>query len=221
MSDEATKKKYEAHILPRWGSLSSISRMVGGNKTVLDVGCASGYLGELLMEEENILYGIDGNEEAIKVAAQKYREVTWFDLNNSDPGRLSALFPGTTFDVIIFADVLEHLLDPEAVLRNFGRLLKPDGKIIISLPNVGLWRVRLNLLLGRFDYTDYGVLDRTHLHLYTFKTGKALVRNAGFQVLAERGGLNFFPFGVLMQAFPFLRRVLSIHIIIEAKKMVQ
>lgn len=220
MSNEATKKKYEANILPRWGSLASIKKLAGKNKTVLDVGCASGYLGEILMKEGNILYGIDGNKEAIEIAGKKYKGVACLDLNNTHFERLETLFGGATFDVIVFADVLEHLLDPETVLRSFGKLLKPDGKVIVSLPNVALWRVRLNLLFGQFDYTDYGVLDRTHLHLYTFKTGKELIQNSGFRVLSEQGALNFLPFGILMQTFPFLRNIFGIHIIVEAKKIV-
>lgn len=221
MSNEATRKKYEANVLPQWGSLSTIKKLVGENKTILDVGCASGYLGELLMKKGNVLYGIDGNKEAIAVAEKKYQKAVWFDLNNSEPDRLRTLFSDTTFDVIIFADVLEHLLDPETTLRGFSKLLKPNGRIVVSLPNVALWRVRLNLLLGHFDYMDYGVLDRTHLHLYTFKTGKELIRNSGFSVVTEQGALNFWFFGILVRFFPFLRNILSIHIIIEGRRSVQ
>lgn len=218
MLNEATMKKYEANILPRWGSLASIKKIVGENKTILDVGCASGYLGELLMKEGNVLYGIDGNKEAIEIASKKYQKAVCFDLNDTDVDRLQTLFEGMTFDAIIFADVLEHLVDPETTLQNFSKLLKSDGRIVISLPNVALWRVRLNLLFGRFDYTDYGVLDRTHLHLYTFKTSKELIKNTGFSIVSEQGALNFWFFGVLVQYIPFLRNILSIHIIIEAKK---
>lgn len=221
MSNEAIEKKYEANVLPKWGSLASIKKLVGKNKTVLDVGCASGYLGEILIKEGNVLYGIDGNKEAIEIAEKKYKGVAHLDLNDTNPDRLENLFDGVIFDVIIFADVLEHLFDPETVLRNFGKFLKPDGRIIVSLPNVALWRVRINLLFGQFNYTDYGVLDRTHLHLYTFKTGKELVRNSGFRAISDRGALNFYPFGVLIQILPFLRKILGIHIIIEAKKSVK
>lgn len=218
MSGEATQKKYEANILPQWGSLSSIKKLVGSGKTVLDVGCASGYLGEILMRDGNIVYGIDGNKEAVEIAGKKYKEVACLDLNDTNPAHLDNIFGGIFFDTIIFADVLEHLLDPEATLRNFSRLLKPGGKIIVSLPNVALWRVRFNLLFGNFNYTDYGVLDRTHLHLYTFKTGKELIENSGLRIISDRGALNFFPFGILVQILPFLKSMLGIHIIIEADK---
>jgi SAM-dependent methyltransferase len=71
------------------------------------------------------------------------------------------------FDTIIFADVLEHLAWPAGVLKKYADLLKPDGTVIVSLPNVGLWSVRLGLLFGRFRYQDSGVLDRTHLRFFT------------------------------------------------------
>lgn len=216
---EATQKKYEATGLPRWGSLASIKRLVGKNKTVLDVGCASGYLGALLMKEGNIVYGIDGNKDAIEIAKKHYRKAMHYDLNTADKDHLTSLFDGITFDTIIFADVLEHLLDPEAALLYFITLLKPNGKIIVSLPNVALWRVRANLLFGNFNYTDYGVLDRTHLHLYTFKTAKEMVRNSGLRIVSEYSALNFYPFGVLVAIFPFLKNILAIHIIIEAEKI--
>lgn len=212
MSNEATKKRYYSCNSSQYTSLAVIKRLVGKNKTVLDVGCASGYLGEMLMEEGNVLYGIDGNADAVEQArSRKYVDVRHIDLNN---------IPHTVFDmkfdVIVFADVLEHLVDPESVLSYFMAFLKPGGKVIVSLPNVALWRVRLNLLLGKFDYTDYGVLDRTHLHLYTFKSAKRFVRNAGYREKRTTHAVNLSLLGILMDLIPFLRSLFSIHVIMEA-----
>ncbi len=214
MNQEAVRKSYErAPVLPLYGSLRTIVRLVGAQRDVLDVGCASGYLGKLLIPHGHRVYGIDGNEKAVEEARGWYDGVLCADLNKHD---LAAPFQGKTFDTIIFADVLEHLLEPEEVLRYFRRLLKTDGKIIVSLPNVALWRVRLNLLLGRFDYADYGVLDRTHLHLYTFASAQRLLEGAGYRVTATHPAMNLFGFGVLTDLFPFLRSLLAIHIILEA-----
>lgn len=213
MSYEATSKRYVSDNFPYWGSLSSIRRIVGKEKTVLDVGCASGYLGDLLMRDGNIMYGVDGNRSAIEKAKGRYEEALCIDLN--EPAHF---FNDTRFDVIVFADVLEHLLDPESILRYCTGLLKPNGRIIVSLPNVALWRIRLQLLCGRFQYTDYGVLDKTHLHLYTFKTAKELMQVSGLRTISERGAMNFMPFGILVSIFPFLKSWLSIHIVIEAEK---
>lgn len=215
MKTEATTKRYErSATLPVYGSLGTIRRMVGTDKTVLDVGCASGYLGEILIDQGNTVYGIDGNKEAIAEAKSIYTDALCLDLNNLSEGRI---FGDTQFDLIVFADVLEHLLDPQATLEYFKQFLKPGGSIIVSLPNVALWRVRLNLLFGRFNYSDYGVLDRTHLHLYTFFSGQKLLMDAGYQIVSSRAAMNLPLFGILVDLFPFLRSLLGIHIILRAR----
>ncbi len=87
------------------------------------------------------------------------------------------------FDVIVLADVLEHLVDPLLVLIRLRDHLKTGGEIIVSLPNVSCYNMRLGLLLGQFNYRDYGVLDSTHLRFFTKRTAKCLVRDAGFQIV--------------------------------------
>jgi len=214
MENEAVTKKYERALrLPFYGSLNVIRKLCGQNRDILDVGCASGYLGKILLSQGNRVYGIDGNNDAVALAKGFYNDALCLDLNHLPQ---EPIFSGKKFDVIVFADVLEHVLDPESVLRYFGQFLKPTGKIIVSLPNVALWRVRLNLLFGKFDYTDYGVLDRTHLHLYTFKSARILLENAGYTVSLSRSAMNLYFFGIATAIFPFLRSLLSIHIIMSA-----
>lgn len=213
MKNEATVKKYErARKLPLYSSLYVIRVLCGQDKDILDVGCASGYLGKLLLSRNNKVYGVDGNSDAIAVAKKIYHDALCLDLNRFPQ---EPIFSGRKFDVIVFADVLEHLLDPEGVLLYFGQYLKPGGKIIVSLPNVALWRVRLGLLCGRFDYTDYGVLDRTHLHLYTFKSAKELLEKSGYTVSSSRPAMNLYLFGIVTTIFPVLKSWLGIHIIME------
>lgn len=216
MSFEAIEKEYQSSKdLPWYGSLNTMRRLCGDGKVILDVGCASGYLGAYLKKQDNTVYGIDGNASALEKAKKIYREVACVDLNRIDFQK--QVLDGASFDVIVFADVLEHLLDPEGVLEYFRKFLKPNGKIVVSLPNVALWRVRFNLLFGKFEYTDYGVLDRTHLHLYTFRTAKDLVEKAGFKTISIRSAENLWIFGVLIEIMPWLRSLLGIHIVIEAK----
>ena len=86
------------------------------------------------------------------------------------------------FDVIVFADVLEHFVHPLDVLAMATSVLAPNGRIIISIPNVAHLSVRLQLLLGSFTYTDRGILDRTHLHFYTKKTLKEMITKAGLHI---------------------------------------
>ncbi len=208
--NEATTKTYiQNNRMFPFGSHSIIKNIIGTNKIVLDVGCASGDLGRLC--ENNTFYGIDGNTDAINKAKLIYKDVKLIDLNLIPANPLF----DEKFDYIIFADVLEHLLYPEQLLMHFRNYLKPEGKIIVSLPNVALWRIRLLLLAGKFDYTDYGVLDRTHLHLYTFDTAKKLLTTVGLNVISEQGAA--YTFGQLLKVHKLLRNLFSVHIIIEAR----
>jgi O-antigen biosynthesis protein len=86
------------------------------------------------------------------------------------------------FDVIAFGDVLEHLRDPEGVLVKMCRLLSSEGYVVASIPNVAHRSVRLSLLFGEFNYSDAGLLDRTHLRFFTRKTVELMVVEAGFRI---------------------------------------
>ena len=85
-------------------------------------------------------------------------------------------------DCVIFADVLEHLVDPWAAVRQAREMLAPGGALVVSIPNVLHHAVVKDLLRGRFDYRDAGVLDRTHLRFFTAATARELVEQAGFRV---------------------------------------
>jgi 2-polyprenyl-3-methyl-5-hydroxy-6-metoxy-1,4-benzoquinol methylase len=90
-------------------------------------------------------------------------------------------FPPDTFDLLILGDVLEHLVDPGASLARLVPLLKPGGQVLASVPNIAHWQVVAGLILGRFDYTDQGVMDRTHLRWFTPKSLRALLESAGLE----------------------------------------
>ncbi|WP_414901614.1 class I SAM-dependent methyltransferase [Sphingomonas flavalba] len=91
------------------------------------------------------------------------------------------------FDLILALDVLEHLTDPQAVLTNLVALLEPGGAVIVSVPNVAHYKVVRDLLLRRrFDYTDAGIMDRTHLRFFTEHSALALMRGAGLNVVDGR-----------------------------------
>lgn len=209
MAEATTKKYLKPPTLPPYGSLSRIIKEVAPGDKVLDVGCSEGYLATYL--PNNKVWGIDGNLDAVKIAKEYCVEAIYCDLN-SIPN--APLFK-EKFDIIVFADVLEHLLYPEEVLRHFSQYLNPGGKVIISLPNIALWRARLNLLFGRFDYTDYGVMDRTHLHLYTFKSAKELLSKSGFQCIKALAASNLL--GSIVHYLPIFNSSLGIHIIMVGK----
>lgn len=95
-------------------------------------------------------------------------------------------FGGEPFDVILFSDMLEHLSDPGDVLERHLALLAPGGHVVISLPNVAIWNVRMGLFFGLFQYTDTGTLDRTHLRFFTRRSLRQFVADAGLAIAGER-----------------------------------
>jgi SAM-dependent methyltransferase len=127
--------------------------------------------------------GIELDAEEAELAREHAERVVVADLDGYDPGELQDI---EGFDVITFGDVLEHLRDPEAVLRSFARLLHRDGYVVVSLPNVAHVDVRLSLLRGRFEYGPWGLLDRTHLRFFTLSSLRQLLRSAGLVIVETR-----------------------------------
>ena len=160
---------------------SLLMRLIPPNSRVLELGCASGYLSGYMEQALGCrVTGLELDPDATQIAAGRCSEVYTVDLDAPDalePAQASA-----PYDVLLAAAVLEHLKYPERLLQNAHELLKPGARVIVSLPNIAHWQVRLKLLLGRFDYEDYGIMDRTHLHLYTVKTGRALLAEQGYSV---------------------------------------
>ncbi|MDP9400309.1 MAG: class I SAM-dependent methyltransferase [Actinomycetota bacterium] len=148
-------------------------------RTVLDVGCGTGSLGAAL--KRFLGAEVAGIELFPEAAAQAERRLDHFI--QADLDRLEALpFPAGHFDVAIFGDVLEHLRDPERLLRVVRRYLSPEGRIICSVPNIKHWSVLLPLLVNdAFAYTDAGLLDRTHVHFFTLEELGSMLTRAGFE----------------------------------------
>ncbi len=165
-------------------SHTQVVDLVGRGKAVLDVGCATGYLARALKDRDCTVSGLEVDPAMAEVARQHLDEVVEADLNATS---LTDLFRPGSFDVVIFADVLEHVLEPERVLREAIPLLRPGGRIVISIPNVSHGSVRLALLQGRWEYVDAGLLDRTHVWFYTRGSLIALVEGAGLAVEHLRG----------------------------------
>jgi len=88
-----------------------------------------------------------------------------------------------SFDAVVCGDLVEHLRDPGSTLARLRPLLRPGGRLVLSTPNVANWALRLSLLGGRWRYTDRGILDRTHAHLFTRKTLIETVEAAGYRVV--------------------------------------
>lgn len=159
---------------------------------VLEVGCATGYVGEYLNRSLNCeIVGVEVFEDAATKARSRgcYTDVLTADIE--DPATFAKL-PVTPFDYVIFGDVLEHLVSPQATLEAVAGVLAPAGRVLICLPNIVHWSMRARVLAGRFDYTDTGLLDRTHLRFFTPATGRALIEESGYRVV-NHGGVVWLP----------------------------
>lgn len=172
---------YQATVDPaeRNTSHALMLELVGSSRSVLDVGCASGYLAEALGKQGCQVSGVEYDAIEAEKARPFLADLVVADLNQVD---LGGKFPDVTFDTIVFGDVLEHLLEPASVLNSSLSLLKPDGTVVISIPNVAHGAVRLTLLQGRWDYRPTGLLDRTHIRFFTLETLLAMLRTAGLVV---------------------------------------
>lgn len=151
---------------------------VGSGKKVLDVGCSVAVIAPYLRSQNCTVIGIDADVNALKVAQERCDHVYQMDLN--DPEQLLRL--PTDFDVILCNDVLEHIVEPDRLLRALLTRLNDDGFIIASLPNVAHGSVRLALWRGQWTYRRTGILDSTHLHFYTKSSIQELFARSGWFV---------------------------------------
>ena len=173
------------------GSHMQIVAAIRPESRVLDLGCSQGLLARPLREKGVRVTGVDALAPAgtaAELAAYHRRDL-----------ELPLELPfGRVFDYAIVADVIEHLRNRQQLLRGTRRYLKEDGRLLVSTPNVALWFYRLSLLVGRFEYGPRGVLDRTHVHLYTRATIRREVERAGFHVLRKRA--TALPFEVVFES---------------------
>lgn len=151
-------------------------------RTIVDVGCGGGGLGRGLKAREP---GVQvRGVELMPKAAEQARAYLDDVVQATAERPMPAHWPRP--DCLIFADVLEHLVDPWAVLAAWAATLKSGGTVVLSLPNVGHHSVLNDLVAGRWDYVEAGVLDRTHLRFFTRASAIALARDAGLEVLEVR-----------------------------------
>jgi 2-polyprenyl-3-methyl-5-hydroxy-6-metoxy-1,4-benzoquinol methylase len=144
---------------------------------ILDIGCSGGYLAERLAGAGSTIIGVELDPPAAERAREFCDEVLVGDAET-----IALPFEPASFDAIVCGDLIEHLRDPGALLARVRPLLKPGGRLVLTTPNVANWTIRLQLLFGRFRYTDRGILDRTHLHLFTRATLAECLETAGYEL---------------------------------------
>jgi 2-polyprenyl-3-methyl-5-hydroxy-6-metoxy-1,4-benzoquinol methylase len=152
--------------------------LLGRPGRVLDVGCSSGYLARPLHARGVSVVGLELDERAARHARAFCEAVLVGDVET-----MELPFEPGSFDAVLCGDLIEHLRDPQAFLARVRPLLRPGGRLVLSTPNVANWSIRLSLLFGRFRYTERGILDRSHTHLFTRKTLQECLEAAGYRVV--------------------------------------
>lgn len=157
-----------------------LDRIPLGTRTLLDIGCGGGVFGAAVKAAMPCtVVGVTYSEAEAIQARERIDRVEVADLNGYEPARLGE------FDCIVCSHVLEHLHDPCQALMRLRVCLRPGGTLIVALPNVLFWKQRLHFLRGRFEYTDGGLMDRTHVRFFDWGSARQLVLDAGF-VVRER-----------------------------------
>lgn len=164
-------------------SLKKMLSLIGKNKRVIDFGCATGYFARLLTNRGCEVIGVEVNSKAAKVAENYCDEVIVSDLDFvSLNDILSNQISKEKFDIAIFGDILEHLRNPWKVLEETRNILKAQGYVIASIPNIAHGAIRLALLTGNFEYQPLGILDNTHLRFFTRETVEKLFEDSGYLI---------------------------------------
>jgi len=184
--------QYSDHyFVPEAGnsSWSNIYHYIPEGARVLDVGCSTGNFGQALEQlKQCTVIGVDLNRQDVAEANERLTAAYVFDITKA--GAVDLL---GTFDVVVFADVIEHLPDPRAALRAVHGLLNEGGIVVYSIPHMGHLSVRLDLLEGRFPYAELGLLDRTHLHFYDRHEVHDVFASSGFSVTNENPTVVGYP----------------------------
>ncbi len=182
-------------------------------KRILDIGCSTGYLGESLKKfGAAYVAGVEISDPAAQEARQKLDNVYVFNIQD-------AVWPEAVmverFDLIVMAEVLEHVFDPAQVLQKIHKLLAPEGAVIITTPNFMLWTNRIKFLFGKFKYENQGMFDFGHIRFFTYPYLKQVLRDSGFTLEGERNII--FP----GKATNFLKRwpgLFAFQFIVKARK---
>ncbi len=164
-----------------YSSHGRILQMVEGRPPmrILDVGCGPGWLAKALTDAGHTVVGIDIAET--EGVADRMSRFVAADLSQGIPADV-----GSDFDLVLAADVIEHLADPARLLADMAACVRPQGRIIASVPNISHWYPRFRIAAGRFDYDQRGVLDATHLRFFTRRRFLRVVEEAGLEQVDHR-----------------------------------
>jgi len=163
---------------------ANVLRLVGKNKDVLEIGAGPGSIARPLIERNGCrVTALEADPKCLPILRTFCIDVIHGDLNQPD---WDSSFSGRSFDVIVIADVLEHLIDPWRTLRIARKLLRPNGSVVSSIPNASHAAMIASILNDDVDYRDWGLLDRTHIRFFGAKNIQNLFRQADLKIVDAR-----------------------------------
>jgi len=166
-----TIQGYYPNLL-RW--LGRELRQTPAYDTILEAGCGAAAFTPYLAQHANRMLACDISSEQIKKNSVLFPDVHFF---TQDLGRPLA-FKNNSIDVIWCSEVLEHLFDPAYAVSEFYRVLKPEGKLLVTVPYHGYFK---NILIALFKWDDHFSANNPHIRFFTRKTISTVVNRAGFQ----------------------------------------
>lgn len=167
------------HAYDTFSSQFKIFNRVSHGSKVLEIGCGSGRLSNLLsIWKQCKVYCVDKDPVISSLAKGKCIEILNINIENSE-----LPYEDGFFDHIILLNVLEHMVEPAQVLLNLKRYISENGSLIYSVPNIVNWYSRMTIFLGKFEYVEGTVFDRNHLRFFNMNSARNLAIDAGYQII--------------------------------------
>ncbi|MGB4813048.1 MAG: class I SAM-dependent methyltransferase [Methylophilaceae bacterium] len=167
---------------------AKVVRMVGNDKRVLEIGAGPGSITKMLQQNNCRITGVEVDSTAIEKLIEFCEKVHQCDLNA--PNWSAVLDDSGKFDVLVAADVFEHLYWPQQSLKALKPFFAENGYLVVSLPHVGNNAIVASILSGDFEYRDWGLLDRTHIRFFGLKNMQDLFEQAGYKIIAAEFVVN-------------------------------
>jgi 2-polyprenyl-3-methyl-5-hydroxy-6-metoxy-1,4-benzoquinol methylase len=201
-------KEYFVHYpkkASRFSSYEYFARWIGRDKLVLDVGCGEGFFASELIGSGNRVVGIDLIERSAHAA--EMQEFIQSDLDDGFPPPAAERLKQYHFDRIMLQDILEHVRYPEKIMRDCAGMLSAQGQVLISVPNIANITIRAALLFGRFEYSERGILDRTHVRFFTRASARRFIEQCGYEIVEQRASVMPIELALGLQASNPVMRV--------------
>ncbi len=160
--------------------------MIPTGSNVLEIGCATGYMGEYLVQEKQCrFFGVEADKGQADAAIKRGLNVVSGTIDNANitdklKQHIDKYGP---FQIIFMSQVIEHIAIPEQTLESLKQWMTPDCDMVISTCSIAHWRCRFRLLRGIWKYEDYGIFDQSHLRFFTINSFKELLQQCGFTVV--------------------------------------